>query len=675
MSEAIHRLRVATAIIILIELLIAAAAITLYFFNWPRGMQEWLSPRVWAIASGSVIVIDGLFLWFSEARISAIRQKNDLDAASILGSDVQEAYNFGQIGLVVVDDNDSVAWASPLFKDRHIDLLDLNILEWEPRLADLKTAPTDISVKVEVNGRNYEVKYLSDARLYIFKDCTDYESIFSYSKEQAVVIGIILLDNYSDIAGKTEDDNNDLVAKVRAAIFDYAKEHGVLLRRFRSDSYFAVCNFATLASMEEDRFKILENVRALGKGQNVIPTLSIGFAHDFPDVGKLNEMASNAIDIAMSRGGDQAVVSCYGKDLTFYGGRSAAIENTGRVQFRSVADSIINIIKESSNVFVSGHKEMDMDALGACLGVMAICEHYKVPCQIIYDPRNTEKKTRLALTNSFSKTEIEKMTISPKDAEEKIRPTTLLVVVDVSVPNLVMGDGALEKSAKTIVIDHHRRGESFIDHPVLPYVDPSAASASEILAEFIHYATANPRIEIRPEYATLMLSGMFLDTSFFKSKSTGIRSFEAAEILKEFGADNSRADDFLKDDYEEYALTTKIISTMKTPYTGIVYCVSDERDIVERSALSKVGNQVMQLKDVQACFVIGKTQANEVRISARSDGNSVNVQLLCEKMGGGGHFSSAACSFTDMTVFAVENKLIDTLETYLSEARKEGGKN
>ena len=671
MSSALRAMRIRSFVIVSIEIALIVTLILFYVYDFPAGFKELLKPIHWMAFAGGVLIINILHLWFSEIHLSAIRQKSDLEAASIIGSDVQEAYNFGQIGLVVTDDSDNVMWNNGLFKERNIDLLDKNIIEWAPELNDLKNAPSDMVVKIEANGRNYNVRYLADAHLFIFKDTTAYESIFKYSREQAIAIGIIMIDNYSDIGGQTEEDNNDLVTKIRAAIFDYAKEYGVLLRRYRSDSYFVVCNYASLERMENDGFSILNKVRALGKGETITPTLSIGLAHDFPEVIKLDEMTGTAIDIAMSRGGDQAVVSRYGEDMRFYGGKTSALENTSRVQFRSVADSILGIIRGASNVIVSGHMDMDMDALGACLGIMAMCDFCNKPCHIVYDPKLTEKKTRYAFQGAYSKADLDRLTITPREAEDRIRPTTLFVVVDVSVPNLVMGKRALEKSTKTIVIDHHRRGEEFIEKPVLSYVDPSAASASEIIAELIHYATANPRIEVSPTMATLMLSGIFLDTSFFKAKATGIRSFEAAEILKEFGADNQKADDYLKDEYEEYALITKIVSTIRTPFTGICYCMADEKDIVERATLAKVANQLMQLKGINAAFVLGRTQQNEIRLSARSNG-SVNVQILCEKMGGGGHFGGAAVVFPNTNIVTAESKLLETLDTYLEGARSEG---
>ena len=213
------------------------------------------------------------------------------------------------------------------------------------------------------------------------------------------------------------------------------------------------------------------------------------------------------------------------------------------------------------------------------------------------------------------------------------------------------------------------RSEEFVESPVFSHIEPSASSSCELVAEFVRYASANPRIIIPSAYATIMLSGIFMDSNYFKAKTCGIRTFEASMILKEFGADNSVADDFLKDEFEEYTLITKIISSLKTPYYGIVYCVADEDDVIEAATLAKVGNQCMQMRGVNACFVIGKTDVNEVRISCRSDG-TVNVQLLAEKLNGGGHFTQSAATFKNSTIDRVESRLLDVLNEYLGDARK-----
>ncbi|HPM07933.1 MAG TPA: DHH family phosphoesterase, partial [Bacilli bacterium] len=473
----------------------------------------------------------------------------------------------------------------------------------------------------------------------------------------------------SDVAGNL-DDANDVISKVKNLIFDYAKEYGVLLRRYRNDAYFALCNFTSLQRMKKDRFSLLEKVRELGAKEETPPTLSIGLAHDFPDVIKLNEMAGNAIDIAMSRGGDQVVVSKYGDELIFFGGKSEAQEKRNKVKVRVMADSVLSLIKNSSNVIIMGHTAMDMDALGACLGMRAICEYCNKSSHIVYDPKLMERKAKFAFTGAFSREELARITISPSDSIDKVRSNTLVIVCDVHRPSLTMAPKLLEKATKVMVIDHHRRAEEFIESPVFSYVEPSASSTCELVTELIRYSSANPRIEISPTYATIMLSGIFLDTTYFKSKNTGIRTFEASMVLKEYGADNSVADDYLKDEFEEYSLVTKIISTLKTPHYGVVYCVAEEGELIEVATLAKVANQCMQMKGVNAAFVIGNTDEKETRVSARSDG-TINVQMLAEKMFGGGHFTSAGVTFKNGTIKKAEEKLLEVLNEYLNDARSQ----
>jgi len=673
MTQALKKIRATILLVMLIEILVYGGMVALFEFDIPQGFKDFMTIDKWILSLGSSIVLDLVLFWIAFLGVSRIRQKSDLQAASLIGGDVQEAYNFGQLGLVVVDDKGIVLWYSNLLKDRNIALLDENIFGKFPALRELVEATPESTIKVDINSHMYEVKYLQVAKLFIFKDCTDYEKVFKYSRDQATVIGYITIDNFNEISGG-EEDNNEVFAKVRQEIVDYAHENGVLLRKFRSDSYLAICNRVALEKMQSDSFSILARARNIGKSSDITPTLSIGFAFDFPEVDKLNEMASDALDIALSRGGDQAVVSQYGDDLTFYGGNTAAVESTSNIKVRSMADSLIALIKASQDVFVMGHAELDMDALGASFGIKTICKHLNIPCKIVYDPKNSELKTKFAMQSTFTNAELEEITISPRAAIDSIKESTLLLVVDVTNPRMVLSNELLDRASKVVLLDHHRRGENFIDHAVLSYIEPSASSSSEMVTELIKFSTCNPKIEIEQTAATIMLSGIFLDTNFFKSKSTGRRTFDAAEYLKKYGADNGKADDYLKEEFEEYSLITSIVSSMKTPYFGVVYCVSSDKDIIERSMLAKVANQLLQLKGINACFVIGRTNSNEIRISARSDG-TINVQLLAEKLGGGGHYMSAAASFENQTIEFAENKLLETLEEYLASAKaveKEG---
>ena len=670
MGKTIKRIKIASFIIILLEIL-AGSIFSIFYFNNFFDFQAVMTPFAVALASVVVLVVNCLFVWIVILLLSSLRQKTDLRAAEVIGSDVQEAYNFAMIGLAITDDKNIVLWTNDLFKARHIEIMDMDIISWQPELAALRDVNNgDQPVKIVVNSRTYSVKLLAEAGLWIFKDITDFEQIFNYSKEQAPVVGILAIDNYDDVV-RGDDDFNDVVTKVKNDIFSYAKEYAILLRRIKDDSYSMLCNYASFSRMLEDKFSIIDKVRGESSRGEIPLTLSIGIAHDFPDVNKLNDLANDALDIAMSRGGDQVVVSAYGQEMKFYGGKSEAQEKRNRVKTRVLADSLISLINASDRVLIMGHANMDMDAFGACLGMKAICNRLKKNSRVVADIKNTEAKTRAAMITSFGKDELEKLIVSSKEAESLIGGNTLLVVVDVHIPSMVMAPKLVDMAAKIVVIDHHRRAEEYIDSPVFNHIDPAASSTCELISEFIRFSSINPKIELPSTYATIMLSGIFLDSGYFKSRSTGIRTFEAATILKEYGADNSLADDFLKDDYEEHKEVTEITTNLETPFYGVVIATANQDRLYDHATIAKAANTCLTYKGVHAAFVIGKISQREIRVSARSDG-TINVSLLAEKLGGGGHFTSAAASFVGTDLKTIKEKIIVVLETSLIEATNTG---
>lgn len=669
MGKKIRTIKVLSFILILLQVAVIATFVVFYFTNLFH-FAELIEPQ-WVILGASIFVfIDCIYVWIISATIASLRHKTDLHAAEVIGSDVQEAYNFAMIGLAVTDKNDNVLWTNDLFKERHIDIIDTNILEWQPELVALKDVNSNMSgdkeCKIKVNSRTYSVKLLMEAGLWIFKDITDYEESFNYSREQAPVVGILMIDNYDDVI-RGDDDFNDTATKVKNKIFEFSQKYNILLRRIKEDSYSMLCNYKNYCRMHDDNFSIIDEVRQVSSAADMPLTLSIGLAREFPDVNKLNELANEALHIAMSRGGDQVCVAVYGSEMEFYGGKSEAQERRNRVKDRVLADSLMSLIKGSSNVLVMGHTNMDMDALGACLGIKAIAARLDKKCRIVIDLKATEVKTRAAFNSSFSKEEIDEIMVTPSGAEDLITPNTLLVVVDVHIPNMVMAPELLDKSAKVVVIDHHRRGEEYIDSPVFDHIDPSASSASEILAEFIKFCSINPRVKLPASYATIMLSGIILDSNHFKSRATGLKTFEACTILKEYGADNSLADDFLKDDFEEYKTVSELVQNLEHPAYGVVCAFSPDNAIYEDSEISKAANLCMSFKGNKVCFVCAHVSPKKIKVSCRSDG-SVNVQLLAEKLGGGGHFSSAAIVFDNSKIEDVKEAIYNVIQKHLNEA-------
>ncbi|MBO4703580.1 MAG: DHH family phosphoesterase [Bacilli bacterium] len=670
MGKTIRIIKLISFIIIAIEVL-AGGVFSIIYFNDFFGLYSQVKPEYLAITMAIIIAVDCLFVWIIILVLSSLRQKTDLKAAAIIGSDVQEAYNFAMIGLAITDDQNVVLWTNDLFKSRHIEIMDMDIIEWQPELATLRDiANGDQVAKIVVNSRTYQVKLLQEAGLWIFKDVTDYESIYNYSKDQAPVVGVLAIDNYDDVV-RGDDDFNDVVTKVKNDIFSWAKEYGILLRRIKDDSYSMLCNYESFAKMVEDKFSIIDKVRGESIRGEIPLTLSMGLAHDFPDVIKLNELANDALDIAMSRGGDQVVVSAYGQEMKFFGGKSEAQEKRNRVKTRVLADSLISLINASDRVLIMGHQMMDMDAFGACLGMKAICNRLKKNSRIVADLKNTEFKTRAAMTSSFGKDELDKLIVTSKEAEDLIVGNTLLIVVDVHIPSMVMAPKLIDKAAKIVVVDHHRRAEEYIDSPVFNHIDPAASSTCELISEFIRFSSINPRIELPSTYATIMLSGIFLDSGYFKSRNTGIRTFEAATILKEYGADNSLADDFLKDDYEEHKEVTDITTNLETPYYGVVIATANADRLYDHATIAKAANLCLTFKGVHAAFVMGKVSNREYRVSARSDG-TINVSLLAERLGGGGHFTSAAVTFNTSDPREVKNAILAVLESSLTEATNKG---
>lgn len=666
MGKTIRALKITAFVIIMIQLVLIIGFNIVYFNNFFELQSKVNIELVLSVSTG-LALLDCLFVWIICIVISSLRSKTDLRAAEVIGGDVQEAYNFAMIGLVVTDEKDIVIWTNDVMKSRHIDIIDNNIFDWHKDLYTLKeNINPDNTVKIVINSRNYEVKFLAEAGLWIFKDTTEFESIYKYSKEQAPVVGVLTIDNFDDVI-RGEDDFNDIVTKVKNVIFQYSKEYGILLRKIKDDCYSLLCNFDSFTKMKADKFSIIDKVREVSSNEDIPLTLSIGIAHDFPDVIKLNELANNALDIAMSRGGDQVVINVYGGEMEFYGGRSEAQEKRNRVKIRVLADSLISLLKGAKNVLIMGHAGMDMDALGACLGIKSICDHLKVNSNVVADLRNTETKARSALTSSFSKEELDKIIVSGKDSLDLINPDTLLVVVDVHTANMTMCPALCDNCSKIVVIDHHRRAEEYIENPVFNHIDAAASSTCEIIAEFVRFSSINPRIEIPSSFATIMLSGIFLDSSYYKSKSTGIRTFEASTILKEFGADNALADDFLKDDYEEHKSINELITNLIHPYYGVVIACGNNENIYDGATIAKACNYCLGFKGINAAFVIGKIDNKSVKMSARSDG-SVNVQLLAEKLGGGGHFTMSAATFDKTTTETVRESLLSVLNISLKEA-------
>ena len=470
--------------------------------------------------------------------------------------------------------------------------------------------------------------------------------------------------NYSDISTLLDDSMmSELDVRVRGVITEWAKEKRALLKKVKSDSYMAIIQESTYANIFKEKFDLVSQVRNIKEEDNNL-TISMGIGRGINDFVKLNEMASAALDVALSRGGDQCVVNTYGKNMEFYGGASEAKSKRHKVKVKVVAKSISALMQSSDKVFIMGHIDADFDAIGACMGLYYMAKQVNKNVKIVYEDKLVEIKARTAFRLSFEKDEIDEMICDCDSAVKEMTQNSLLILADVSNENIVMSKDVLNKSDRIAIVDHHRPGEKLFAQ-IYQYQESTASSTCEMVAELIR-ASEN-KINIIPEVATYMLAGILLDTNNYKNK-TGSRTYEASMVLKEYGADNNQASEFLKEEYEEYLLKTKIMANSYTPYYGVVISSSNNEDIVDKPTLAKVANSILDVREIRAAFVLGRVSNNTIGISARSDG-SVNVQKIMESLNGGGHFSAAATEIEETEVENVKKLLESKLEGFIGDTR------
>ena len=627
----------------------------------------------WEILLGYIVVV---FFFEIISTISVFNKfdiqarKNHQNINFLLGADIAEGYRFSQLGMLYYDTDLTILWTSELFEERHVQLLGQNLLDWQPILNELLTSDDEKKeVILTIQQRKYSAICLKELQIILFKDVSDIQGLLQTREEQAPLIATIVIDNFAEL---TSISNETIVSEIenetRKIIAEWAKKYDLVLRRYKEDAYLALFNETTFEKMKNDEFNLLNKVKNYRTSIDFHLTMSIGIGRGSYDFKVLSELASSAI--ALSRGGDQVVINNYGSNLEFFGGTTNSKAKRNLVRSRTLAQSFIAHMKTSNTVLVMGHSNLDMDALGACLGVYSIAKKINKEAYIIWDDKLVETKARMAMHAMYNRMELQNIILSQAQANAKLGSETLLVVVDCHSAKMTLYPDAVEKSPNIAIIDHHRKVEDAIENSNFSFHDSSSSSACELVAELIRYSDL--RYPISEKVATLMLSGILLDTNYYR-RQTGIRTYESSAFLKEYGASTEDADNFLKDDYEEYLLKTKIMNNVETPMYGILVAKTNKDDIVERAFLAKVANESLTLKDVKAVFVIGRTEMNEVSISARSDG-TVNVQLILEKMGGGGHFNAAGVNRKGKALQETHQELIKILNLYLNDATsKKGG--
>lgn len=618
------------------------------------------SPFLFAFAMYALV--KNIILFVVLIYLTYLWESNAVSVSDALNSDAKNAFIFGGIGLIQYDENRNIVWISDLFKELNINIIGVKLLEWQPQLASL-FEDEDIKV-IDVKGRKFEAYNSQETRLIYIKDVTQFLSLQQDYQDQQVCMAYITIDNYEETLENADEPKMALIqSRSRQIIVDWAYSNGIIIRRFKSGGYLAFFNERIYRKQVENKFAILDTFKEMSNELDEVMTLSIGIGRDSRVLRELDEMASSALNLTYSRGGDQVAVKSGEDNVKFFGGNSDTFEKSSKVRARVIAQSLAGLIKNASQVYVMGHKNSDLDSFGASLGIAKIAQGYGKETKIIMDFESIEQKTKSVATMIRNHAKYKGLITNYVEAMEHVNKDTLLIVVDNHKPSLAISIGLLDKVRNKVVIDHHRRGEEFIEAPVLTYLEPAASSTVELIVELCEYQ--NVDVDINELDATIMYSGMLVDTNNFKQR-VGVRTFQSAAYLKELQANVTQAYEFLEDSYKETLQRLTITQTAYQYNSYILIAVAGEENEYSRTMLAKASNALLEVNGINATFTIGKVAKNIVAISARSS-KGINVQIIMENMGGGGHFTMAAAQFEDKSIEEVRILLEEKIQEYLED--------
>ena len=574
--------------------------------------------------------------------------------------------------MVFRPDTREVLWSNESFSQLtgiREDLFDNHLEEMLPGFSSqwLLDGRSECPETIEVNGRRFRVfgslshpNTRGGARgllaLTYWMDTTEQDQLKKLSEENRPIVAVLMLDNYEELmkAG-TEAARSAVLAQIDEKISAWVAGTDGLLCKYDRNRYLLILTEKSYAALAEGKFSVLDAVRSVVTEDGVAATLSIGVGKDADDYDTLFKNAKLSIEMALSRGGDQVVVRNR-LDFEFYGGKTKSAEKRTKVKSRVMANALGELISDASQVFVMGHKHADMDSVGAAAGICCIARKRGKKAQIVIDTENNAAEAvlkRLAALPEYKDT-----FISGNDAFIKAQAGALLVVVDTNRPDFVESEQLLDTCNRVAVIDHHRRAASYIESAALNFHEPYASSASELVSELLQYLTESGDL-LRAE-AEAMLAGIVLDTKNFTMR-TGGRTFEAAALLRRAGADTADVQRLFQGSLSDMIERYDIIRHAEL-YRDDIAIAAVEEDI-DRVTAAKAADELLTLRGVRASFVLFK-HGTGVNLSARSLGE-INVQLVMEKLGGGGNSTTAGGQVADQTVDAVRDLLLAAIDRYL----------
>ncbi len=509
-----------------------------------------------------------------------------------------------------------------------------------------------------VDGENFSGYLIA---FYLF-DETALRIALQEVDDQSLAVGLIYLDNYDEALDSVEEVRRSLlVALIDRKVNKYVSALDGICKKLEKDKYMVILRKKATVLLRESRFDLLDEVKTVNIGNEMAVTISIGMGLDGLTYAQNFEFARNAIELALGRGGDQAVMKTP-QEITYFGGKSQQVEKSTRVKARVKAQALREIITGKEKVLIMGHRMADVDSFGAAVGIYRISTTLERKAYIVLNDISTSLRP---MVESFKNHEDyqEDMIIGSQQAIELAGSNTVLVVVDVNKPSITECPELLRLCKSIVVLDHHRQGTEVVENATLSYVEAYASSACEMVSEILQYIGES--IKISPEEADCMYSGIMIDTSNFMTK-TGVRTFEAAAFLRRNGADVTRVRKLFREEAIEYKTKADAVSQAEI-YRDVFAVSTCSSEGIESPTVmgAQAANELLNIRGVKASFVLTEYQ-NQIFVSARSI-DEVNVQVIMEKMGGGGHLSAAGCQLNGVSIFEGIGILKGTLDKMIAE--------
>ncbi len=578
--------------------------------------------------------------------------------------------------LIIIETTGNIIWKSSKFvyEFANIDINNylIDILEEikEDIEAQQDKKQKTITKKVQIGNKIYSVlgEYIrskqNDKSEYItilyFLDITQIMKAKKKYEDSRTCVGILTVDNYEEIIQRIEVENRpQVVAEIEKVIYDWAASTGGIVVKNDRNTFVYVFEYKYLKEIKENKFDILDQIKEINVEAGIQLTLSIAISIDGDTNYDKYKTALESMDIVLGRGGDQAVVKENGK-YTFFGGRTEEVEKRTKVKARTVAHALENLIKESDNILIMGHSNGDIDSMGSSLGIYRLAKTLEKETNIV---NNTYGMTLSKFIEELEKDdEYKDVIIGKNEALNKATNKTLLIVTDTHKQNYVEVPELLDKVGQIVVIDHHRRSTDYIENATLTFQEVYASSAAELVTEILQYTDV--KIKLKPIEVEGLYGGIMVDTKNFTFK-TGVRTFEAAAYLRKCGVDIIKVKKWFQSDLNSYNEIANIIKNAEMYDNSIAIAIYDKEDKDANLICAKAADELLTISDITASFVLGNV-GDKVCISGRSIGD-VNVQLILEKLGGGGHITLAGAQVEGMTLEEVKQELINRINEYFSE--------